>query len=286
MSDDISKDLSGRTFAVTGAASGIGLAVAERLHREGAEVVAIDRNTAAGPWTASITADFTDQAGFEHVAAQLPDRLDGLFNVAGVPGTAPVQTQLLVNVTAYRRMADVCVPRIDRGGFITNIASLAGSGWRNRAEGVVGFLDLDTDDQLAWIAEQGIEGAAAYPFTKECVIVLTQLMSVELIARGIRVNSISPGPVTTPILEDFRQTIGDTVIDEARAVVGRLATPVDIAAVAALMARPDIAWMNGIDIPVDGGLGAYRFARAAGKGEVNHGERAATFSGAERGFAG
>ncbi|WP_264992468.1 SDR family oxidoreductase, partial [Mycobacterium montefiorense] len=81
-----------RTFVVTGAASGIGLATARRLLAEGATVVGADLESPPdmGPEFHSVTADVTDEAAIEAVLAAVPDRLDGIFHAAGVAGGGPV----------------------------------------------------------------------------------------------------------------------------------------------------------------------------------------------------
>ena len=73
-------------------------------------------------------------------------------------------------------------------------------------------------------------------------------------ARGIRMNSVSPGPVATPILADFIATLGKRVEDDLK--LNRAATAEEIAPVVAFMASPDARWMNGADVAVDAGAGA------------------------------
>ena len=70
----------------------------------------------------------------------------------------------------------------------------------------------------------------------------------------MRVNTVSPGPVETPILTDFEQTMGKDVLDLVRATVGRHATVDDVVPLIAFLASPEARWINGQDIHVDGGF--------------------------------
>jgi NAD(P)-dependent dehydrogenase (short-subunit alcohol dehydrogenase family) len=74
--------------------------------------------------------------------------------------------------------------------------------------------------------------------------------------RGLRVNAISPGPVTTPILKEFRQVFGDPRVDDDIAQVGRAGGPGDIAPPALFLCSDGARWINGANLPVDGGLEA------------------------------
>jgi NAD(P)-dependent dehydrogenase (short-subunit alcohol dehydrogenase family) len=71
---------------------------------------------------------------------------------------------------------------------------------------------------------------------------------------GVRINTVSPGPVETPILFDFEQTMGKDILDMCRATVGRHATVDDIVPVIAFLGSPEARWINGADIQVDAGF--------------------------------
>ena len=73
---------------------------------------------------------------------------------------------------------------------------------------------------------------------------------------GLRVNAVSPEPVTTPILEEFRQVFGDPHVDDDIAQVGRVGEPADIAPAALFLCSDGARWINGANLPVDGGLEA------------------------------
>jgi NAD(P)-dependent dehydrogenase (short-subunit alcohol dehydrogenase family) len=75
-------------------------------------------------------------------------------------------------------------------------------------------------------------------------------------ARGIRVNAVSPGPVETPILGEFRAVLGDARVDSDIARVGRSGTPADVAPAILFLCSDGARWINGANLPVDGGLEA------------------------------
>ena len=114
------------------------------------------------------------------------------------------------------------------------------------------ILHADLD---AFCKSQGIDDTRAYNLSKEAVTVWTVARTEALIAKGVRVNSVSPGAVATGILGDFKTAFGDKV-GKMIGRVGRPANPQEVAQVIVFLASPASAWLKGIDIPVDGGMGA------------------------------
>ncbi len=117
---------------------------------------------------------------------------------------------------------------------------------------------------LHWCLEHPLDGPSAYRFSKQVLIEWTLQASAAWRRRGVRVVSVSPGVVDTPILGDFRASMGDAAIDTATAEAGRLAEPDDIAPVIAFLLSPEAAWVNGVDLRVDGGLVGGRLAIPSG----------------------
>ncbi|GGC82396.1 3-alpha-hydroxysteroid dehydrogenase [Tersicoccus solisilvae] len=258
-------DLAGQTIVVTGAASGIGAATAARFARSGAHVIGVDRNVPVGA-TSFVQADLSTSQGAVEAARDvlaLAPSIQGLANIAGVPGTAPWRTVLAVNVHGLRALTTAVLPSITAGGFVTNLASAVGDGWAERVAEIQAFLrHADDPEALASVEADPEVTTNAYRFSKECVRVLTQTLAAETIGR-VRVNSVSPGPVNTPILDDFKRDHGVAKVEGAITLTGGAATPEVIAEVVAFLASPAAAWINGTDIRVDGGLGAFRFAQQA-----------------------
>lgn len=248
-----------RTVAVTGAASGIGLALVQRLldRAPGTRVVAIDIARCPDDRAHSVLTDLSD---LEAVAAlELPDHIDALANVAGVPGTAPAETVLAVNTLGLRALTFRALERMPAGGAIVNVASIAANRNTLAHDDIVDLLAVrDREELRAWLSRVRIDGPAAYDTSKRAVVDWTVALSASLQPRGIRALSVSPGPTETPILSDFEQSMGAEAIARSASMVGRHGTATESASVIDFLLGPDAAWVNGIDVPVEGGLTALR----------------------------
>lgn len=251
--------LFGKTIVITGVASGIGRRTAELAADLGAEVIGIDRTTPAQTVGQFLAGDLSTQAGVEAIATALPSRLDALCNIAGLSGSAGAVPTLAVNVFGLRGLSEALAPKIREGGSIVNVASIAGYNWRanlDRARTIArieGFPDV-----AKIIADHAIPENAAYPVSKEILLVWNMLAAHQprFRDRGIRVNAVSPGPVETPILTQFRQVLGDAKVDSDIGRVGRAGTPGDIAPVILFLCSDGARWINGANIAADGGLEA------------------------------
>jgi NAD(P)-dependent dehydrogenase (short-subunit alcohol dehydrogenase family) len=244
---------------VTGAASGIGLATVEQLVADGRKVIGLDRRES--PACETRLCDLGYPASIDSAAASLPEALSGLANVAGVPGTAPAETVLRVNFLGARHLTAAVAARLVAGSPVVNVASVVAARDPAPRETVAEFLATKGfDDGLAWLADRPMSGAEAYKFSKQALIEWTLIASVKLRERGVRVLSVSPGVTDTPILGDFRASMGDDAIDQAVTEAGRVGTPEDIGPVIAFLLGPDAAWVNAVDLRVDGGLVGARLA--------------------------
>jgi NAD(P)-dependent dehydrogenase (short-subunit alcohol dehydrogenase family) len=246
---------------VTGAASGIGLATAERLAAGGRPVIGLDRRES--PACETRLCDLSDPAAIDTAVASLPDALSGLANVAGVPGTAPAETVLRVNFLGTRHLTEALTRRLIPGSAVVNVASVVAARDPAPRETVARLLTTSGfDDGLTWCRNHAMSGADAYKFSKQALIEWTLVASVALRARGIRVLSVSPGVTDTPILGDFRASMGEEAIDRAVAEAGRAGSPVDIGSVIVFLLSADAGWVNAVDLRVDGGLVGARLAPA------------------------
>ncbi|WBP92572.1 coniferyl-alcohol dehydrogenase [Mycolicibacterium neoaurum] len=242
-----------KRYIVTGAASGIGHAVAERLVAAGAEVISLDRNTPSAAVKHHIAVDLADPQSIDAAVAQLDGSFDALINVAGVPGTAPAATVIAVNVLAVRHLTESLIDRLRAGGSVVVVSSIAGFGWPARMPAIQALLATDGYAEGArWFAENPQAGNA-YNFSKEVATVYTMAKALEFAQRGLRINAVLPGPVQTPILADFEETMGKDTLDGAKALLGRHATPEDIAGAVAYLISADAVWVNGQTLAVDGG---------------------------------
>ncbi|HKG76552.1 MAG TPA: glucose 1-dehydrogenase [Beijerinckiaceae bacterium] len=246
--------LAGKTALVTGGASGIGLALAQRFALEGAHVVIGDVDAAAGERACAETPNFaferldvTDdqawQAVTDGVAARY-GRLDILVNNAGIIAVASIES---ITLETWRRVQSVNVDgtflgcrhgvRVmkERGGAILNMSSVSG---------IVGGHNL-----------------VAYNAAKGAVRLLTKSVALHCARQGygIRCNSIHPGFVETRMLDDIADGRDPEALREklrAGVPLGRNAEPSEIAALAAYLASDEAAFVTGAEFVIDGGVTA------------------------------
>ncbi|WP_029041092.1 coniferyl-alcohol dehydrogenase [Cucumibacter marinus] len=249
----------GKTIVVTGAASGIGKRTAELAARMGADVIGIDINEPAIPAGRFLKGDLSSPEGVAEIAMALPDRIDGLCNIAGLSGRAGAVKTLSVNFYGLRALTEALAPKLRDGAAVVNLASLAGYGWRTEVERARDLCDAEGFPEVeALVARHGIGDAESYPVSKQVLILWTQRAAHQPLfkSRGIRVNAVSPGPVETPILSDFRQVLGDEKVDGDVARAGRAGIAEDIAPPVLFLCSDAARWINGANIPVDGGVEA------------------------------
>lgn len=231
--------LAGRRVVVTGAASGIGRAIALLFAREGARLALIDRDPIGLAETArrtgghALASDICDEAAIGHAidqAGQVLGGIDGLVNAAGIMRTgamtetpSQVWRQVLeVNLTGTYLVSRACVPWLLRGEgtSIVHIASAAG-------------------------LLPNAPGLTAYAASKGGVVNLSRAMAAEL-APNVRVNCICPGMVDTPMAEGFRANVGNYALK-------RIADPEEIARVVMFLISTDASYVTGATLAADGG---------------------------------
>jgi 2-hydroxycyclohexanecarboxyl-CoA dehydrogenase len=241
-----------RVAIVTGAASGIGLAIAERLSADGAAVAIFDRNgeaahTAAAAVSAQggsgvgLEVDVTDRPRVEAAVAEVAERLGPpliLVNNAGRDSFLPFleidlehwRQVLEVNLTGTFHCCQVVLPHMieARWGRIVNISSSSTHG--------------------------GVPRMTAYVASKSGVIGLTKCLALEFGRKGITVNTIPPGFIDTPMLR-AASAAGQLDIEAATKTtpVGRAGRPEDIAAACSFLCRDEASYITGQVIGVNGG---------------------------------
>lgn len=245
--------LQGKTIIVTGASSGIGAATAVLAQSLGAHVICVDIRPGASPVGRFIQADLSDKASIDRLVAALPPGANGLANIAGLPPTHPAEQVLKVNFVGARYLTLQLVPKLADGASIVNLASLAGLGWAEAKKEVLASSKLGFPDVADFCRRHAIEGPRSYFFSKEALIVWTLQNRWTWRSRGIRMNAVSPGPVDTPILKDFIETLGARAEEDMR-LMDRPGTPADIAPVVAFLLSDGSAWIRGTNVPVDGGM--------------------------------
>ena len=230
----------------------------------GAKVIGIDIRAPENFNGTFVEGDLSNPDGITKVVARLPDGIDAVANVAGVSGTGGAKITLAINFYGLRAFTEAVVSKIVNGGTIVNVASIAGYGWRAnlaRAKAMVGasgYPDID-----AVIAANAVKNEEGYPLSKELLLLWTMQAAHQSLfkSRGIRVNAVSPGPVETPILTQFRAVLGDAKVDSDIARTGRSGASDDIAPVILFLASEAARWINGANVPCDGGLEALHQCR-------------------------
>ncbi|RZS57720.1 NAD(P)-dependent dehydrogenase (short-subunit alcohol dehydrogenase family) [Microcella putealis] len=242
--------LTNRTAIVTGAASGIGRATALRLASEGATVVVADLQDdkaaevvaeieAAGGAASAVHLNVTDEASWAEAVAQTVSThggLDILVNNAGIGDTVPIEQsttdeyQKVIAVTQdsvyYGLKAAAEALKASGNAAVVNVSSMFG---------IVG----------------GFGTSPAYAAAKGAVRTLTKSVALGWATQGVRVNSVHPGFVDTPILgETDRQMLADTT------PMARIAQPEELAAAIAFLVSDDASFMTGAELVVDGGYTA------------------------------
>ncbi len=274
-----------KTIVVTGVSSGIGAQTAAQLREAGHRVIGVDRNPPTPADTGAATQanaeavtapqtnadagqDFVQldlssaesiQAGVAQITELAGGPIDGLANIAGVPGTTPAEVVMAVNVLGLRNFTQALLPQLATGAGIVNLASSVAFDWRSnveqasRAVQAKSVEELKADEQV-WTLVQD----ESYLFSKQCVRLLTEKLAASLVQQKIRVNSVSPGPVSTPILEDFKTDHGREKVEGASKLLGKFGEVAEIADVIEFLLSDSARWVNGTDIRVDGGLVASR----------------------------
>jgi 3alpha(or 20beta)-hydroxysteroid dehydrogenase len=235
----------GKTAIITGGASGIGAESARRLAEEGAKVVVADVNYSAAQKVAdeigesahAVELDVTDGARWTAVIQSVEADLGSinvLVNSAGVASYAPIET---LDEAEYRRVVDInqvgtflgikaVIPALRRagGGSIVNVSSLAGL--------------------------IGLPQAIAYSASKWAVRGMTKSAAAELGHEGIRVNSVHPGVIDTPILDDA-QGLVDQVMPQLP--LGRIGRADEVANMILFLATDESSYTTGTEFAIDGG---------------------------------
>ncbi|MBS9853562.1 SDR family oxidoreductase [Vibrio alginolyticus] len=243
------RGLKNKVALVTGSANGIGLAIAKRLYEEGANVALADwneeqlANAVEGFDKQRVSAHSIDVSDPEKVAALISDvvtrfgKLDILVNNAGVhvPGSV-IEGSVEdwkkisgVNIDGVVYCAKFALPELLKTkGCMVNTASVSGLG--------------------------GDWGAAFYCASKGAVVNLTRAMALDHGADGVRINTVCPSLVKTNMTNGWPQDIRDKFNE--RIALGRAAEPEEIASVVTFLASDDASFINGVNLPVDGGATA------------------------------
>lgn len=249
--------LEGKRIVVTGVASGIGAETAARIKMLGGQVVGLDRNNVSTDVDEFLSVDLSEPESIDTAVGSIAGPVHGLCNVAGLPPTAGAVPVMKVNVLGLQYLTHALLPKFSDGGSIANVASLAGAGWPDAVEQIRQWQALSTFENVeSACLELDISDERSYFFSKEVLIVWTLQNRWSWRDRGIRMNCVSPGPVETPILKDFLETLGERAEEDMR-IMDRAGHPNDIAPVLGFLMDDDSAWIRGSNLPCDGGMASH-----------------------------
>ena len=248
--------LRNKTIVITGASSGIGAEVARLARFEGARVIGIDRNDPTLSLDGFVKADLSMPELIDAAVAQLPNEIDALCNIAGVPGTADAGLVARVNYLGLRHLTEQALPRIRAGGAIVNISSILGAEWPQRlAEHKALAQAKGFDEGAAWLETHPVPYTACYQYFKEALIVWSAVQSQEwFMKHSVRMNCVAPGPVFTPILGDFVTMLGQERVEKDAHRMKRPGFADEIAPAIVFLCSDDARWISGVNLAVDGGL--------------------------------
>jgi NAD(P)-dependent dehydrogenase (short-subunit alcohol dehydrogenase family) len=249
-------NVQGKTIVITGSSSGIGAETARLLRLQGARVIGVDRHDPMITLDGFVKADLSEEAAIDAAVQQLPERIDALCNVAGVPGTAPVDLVARVNFLGLRHLCQRVLERMPAGGAIVNISSILGAEWPQRLDLHKALGETPSFEAgLAFLARKPVPQETCYQYFKEALIVWTVTQSQTwFLERGVRMNCVAPGPVFTPILGDFVTMLGAERVQKDAHRMKRPALADEVAPVIAFLCSDAARWVSGINLPVDGGL--------------------------------
>ena len=252
------KLLRDKVIVVTGCSSGIGRDTAKLIKQLGGDVIGVDLNKTEDYVDELYLADLSDRRTIKALVNALPGRIDGIANSAGLPPTRPADLVLKVNLVGLKYFTTLMIDKLNDNASIVNLASLAGFGWPQSIEAIKASEHLAFEDVERFIHDYNItnEGGRSYFFSKEALVVWTMKNRWTWRDRGIRINAVSPGPVDTPIMPDFKKTLGKRA-EEDLSVNDRPGRPEDIAPVVCFMLSDMTHWFRGANLMLDGGMSSH-----------------------------
>ncbi|WP_432543339.1 SDR family NAD(P)-dependent oxidoreductase [Kineococcus sp. SYSU DK002] len=243
--------LNGRTALVTGGTSGIGLAVVRRFVQEGAHVVVTGRRQAQ---LDAVAAELGDAVTTVRADASDPAQVAALFEVVAARGTGLDAVHANAGGGGFKPLAEVSAADVDTA-FATNVR-----GTTLTVQGALPFLN----EGAAIVVTGSTAGSGTEPrfglygASKAAVATMTRTWAAELAPRGIRINTVVPGPTETPGLKGLAPGREDALVQQIAAGLpfGRLLRPEEVAAVVLFLVSDQSSGMTGSEVLVDGGATA------------------------------
>ena len=250
-------DFSGKHVVVTGGATGVGAGLLEVLAELGApKVTVLDLREPSGPHDIFIETNLSNRDAIDAAAAKIEGPVAALFNNAGVADTSQREIVLAVNILAPIHLTEALLPKIENGGAVVTTASIAGMGWSQRLPQHLELLAKDGwDARATWLEGRDL-GTTPYAFTKETMQVWTMHEAAQLRSLGVRINSVCPSPIDTPLVKDFFETMGDAAMNFSIEAAGRMVTGREVATLLAFLGSPAATFVSGQNIDIDNGMRA------------------------------
>jgi NAD(P)-dependent dehydrogenase (short-subunit alcohol dehydrogenase family) len=252
----------GRTVVVTGCSSGVGAAVAREAGALGASVIGLDIKPPQVDVARFVQVDLGDEASVVHAAAEVADKIDALFNCAGVSDGAGLDPPKVfaVNYLGARELTEQLSGRFADGAAITNVASVGAVMYRGNWPRISEVLALpDWNRVMRWAeanADYLVPGRT-YSFAKECLIGYTLQQTTRFAARGVRINCIGPSPIETPFIDNTkRMPGGKEFLDSFPHPLGRKSQPAEQAEVMLFLNSDAASYVTGQILWTDGGYSA------------------------------
>jgi len=241
-------------IAVTGGISGIGLETVKKFIADGNELVLFDISKPALD-VDYIPLNLASQSMIAEAIAASSGHFDALCHIAGIPPRDDNAVACLqINAIGAFAFINAFIPKLADGAPIISVASRAGMGFENNKAQLDTLIACEMDDIAAWCETNDIDATTAYRLSKQAMIYWSQQQVAAHIGKH-RFVTVSPAAVDTGILDDFITAFGPVVAANL-ARVGRPGSPEEIANVIAFLASDESRWINGIDIVIDGGMGA------------------------------
>lgn len=246
------RGLEGRAVLVTGAGSGIGRAIAERLGAEGAVVGILDRDAAGGEETAArlraagstghvFEVDITDAAAVKLAVAAFADRAGGIHGLVNNAGWDVAKPFLETDAALWRKVVDINL-----------------MGPLHVTHAVLGHMVAAGSGRVVSIASDagrvGSSGEAVYAACKGGIVAFSKSVARELARQGITLNVVSPGPTDTPLFASFDPDGGLAKALERSIPMRRLGQPDDYPGIVAFLLSDDAGYITGQTLSVSGGL--------------------------------
>ena len=241
-------------LAVTGGVSGIGKATIAYLLTQGHEVTIYDLHKPDFDCE-FIPLNLMETESIDAALAATTGQYDGLCHIAGIPprddNTVPC---LMINAIGAFRFIQGFMPKLHKGSAVVSVASRAGMGWESNTQMLDSLIACAPDALPQWAQDHEVGATLAYRLSKQAVIYWSVLQVANYIGQN-RFITISPAAVDTGILDDFVKAFGPQV-EANLARVGRPGKPEEVAETIGFAVSNSASWLNGIDIVVDGGMGA------------------------------